>query len=339
MHDMSNFRFLKKMLAPGLLCLAALYSANAQAACTFTAGSGFGPNDGETISFGNVVAQRDVPLGSTLATISSTKYSNRGNFITCGGIQLTSRWSVAGLTAVTYNGEQLFSVGIAGVALRVLTPASGYAAYKGFFSRDFISNGCLGTADYSTFCGAMWGGPTTFQLVKIGGTGSGAITIPGSVDASLVNLTYTYHFKFASSTFSTVACSVTNTAIPVPLGEVKLSEFTGTGSTPGAKGFNIALNCNVGTKINVTVAGNADSSGIPGVLALTPSSTTTVAQGVGLQLLRNSVPVTLGAPIAVGTVTSAGAYNIPLIARYYQTATTVKPGLANSSATFTMTYN
>ncbi|MGB7193055.1 MAG: fimbrial protein [Collimonas pratensis] len=326
---------LKKLYLVSLLCIMSVYAAPAQAACTFS--TGFGSGDAATVSFGNIVVQRDVAPGAILATATSTAFGNRGNFIGCDGIRITSRWSTAGLSPVTYNGEQLFNVGIAGVAMRVVTPYT-YGAYgSGPFPRDIITNGCVGTGAYSTFCGGMWGHPT-FQLVKTGNTASGTTNIPGSIQASLVNLTYVYTFRFAASTLTTVACSVSNTVVPVPLGEVDLSKFTGTGSTPGAQNFNISLNCDAGTKVNITLDGTHDSSGIAGVLALSPSAGT-VAQGAGVQLLHGGTPVALGVPIATGTAAAAGNYNIPLVARYYQTAATVMPGVANSAATFTITYN
>jgi type 1 fimbria pilin len=58
-----------------------------------------------------------------------------------------------------------------------------------------------------------------------------------------------------------------------------------------------------------------------------------------VQLLHGGTPVAFGVPIATGTAAATGNYNIPLVAQYYQTATTVSPGVANSAATFTITYN
>ncbi|CDF92583.1 Fimbrial adhesin [Pseudomonas sp. SHC52] len=88
----------------------------------------------------------------------------------------------------------------------------------------------------------------------------------------------------------------------------------------------------------MTLDGTRHSSGVTGVLALN-SASTTVATGLGLQLLYKNTAVALGTPIAVGTTTSSGAYNIDLTARYYQTGAKVTAGQANSTATFTMTYN
>ncbi|MBV6694003.1 fimbrial protein [Serratia quinivorans] len=134
------------------------------------------------------------------------------------------------------------------------------------------------------------------------------------------------------------SCTVNNTSIPVGLGDVNKSVFTGVGSTSPETAYNISLNCSTGTPVKLALDGTADSSNATGVLALTSAGNSGVASGLGVQLLRNNTPVTLGSIITVGTTTSAGAYSIPLTARYYQTSSTVTAGTANSTATFTMTY-
>lgn len=136
-----------------------------------------------------------------------------------------------------------------------------------------------------------------------------------------------------------VACTVTTASIPVPMGSARPNQFAGVGSAVGERDVIVPLNCEANTKVNIRLDGTADSSGAPGVLALNPSSTTPVARGVGLQLLHNGAPVKLGTPIAIGTAAAAGPFNITLRARYYQTAVPIIGGQANSTATFTMTYN
>jgi type 1 fimbria pilin len=121
--------------------------------------------------------------------------------------------------------------------------------------------------------------------------------------------------------------------------KVSTKDFTGVGATASPKTVTIPLNCNAGTKVSVTLDGTRHSSGIAGVLALDSSGSTSVATGLGLQLLYNNTAVTLGSATSVGATTSNGTYNVGLTARYYQTAATVTAGQANSTATFTMTYN
>ncbi|MDY7536300.1 fimbrial protein [Pseudomonas sp. Bout1] len=169
----------------------------------------------------------------------------------------------------------------------------------------------------------------------------GAGTIPIGIEsrASIASQFYTANVSLTgTNTIVPVACSVTNTSIPVPMGDIPRTSFTGVGSSSPEKSFSIPLNCDATTRVNVTLDGTRHSSGIAGLLALDPSASDTVASGVGLQLLFKSAPVSLGSPIAVGTVASDGAYSVPFTARYYQTGATVGGGKANSTATFTMTY-
>ncbi|UZE26235.1 type 1 fimbrial protein [Pseudomonas sp. B21-056] len=226
--------------------------------------------------------------------------------------------------------------------MRVITPSTGYTLpFIGPFPRDVTNTGqpgCFWGTAYIWYCGNNWGA-TTFELVKIADvTGSGKITLPGQIQASLVSQTFVYSFNFGTSSVSTVACSVTNTSIVVPMGSVSTKDLTTLGTTTPERSFNIPLNCDAGTRVQVMLNGVPHGSGVVGVLAL-DTAATSIATGVGLQLLYNGTPVTLGIPIAVGTVAGSGSYNIGLSARYYQTAAAVTAGQANSTATFTMNYN
>lgn len=183
----------------------------------------------------------------------------------------------------------------------------------------------------------------TFELVKIGPVASGVfqqwtLYYRTYGNKSNEDLGIVSNYVILKTIVQPVACSVSDTSIIVPMGRVSQVQFAGVGSTAGEQSFTIPLDCDAGTKVNVTLDGSQDSSGATGVLAL-DSSSDTVASGVGLQLLHKSQAVTLGKPIALGAVVSDGVYSIPLVARYYQTRAIVTAGQANSTATFTLTYN
>ncbi|MGH8449367.1 fimbrial protein [Pseudomonas sp.] len=333
---------IKNILLGGLLCTSGLYSMTSQATCTFLSGSAA---DSEVVRFGNATIQRDAPVGSVVATVTATTFANRGSFLQCdtpGAILLTSRWSAEGTSPVTFNGEQLFNVGVAGLAMRVITPSGIYGwPYTGNFSRDLQTPGCSwpGPITWRRYCGATWGGATRFELVKIANTtGSGTLSIPGRIRASIVGQTYVYAFSFGASSVSTVACSVTNTTINVPMGNVKRKTFTGVGyqSTPVI--FNILANCDAGTRVNYRIDATADSSGLPGVIAIDSPTTGTAASGVGIALTESGKPVALGTTIPY-RISAGGVLVIQFSARYYQTTPKVTAGTANATATFTMTYN
>jgi len=137
-----------------------------------------------------------------------------------------------------------------------------------------------------------------------------------------------------------LACSVSNANINVPMGSIKTTDFNGIGSSPASnntQSFIIPLSCNPGTKVNVTLSGTPINNAT-GVVALDSAGSSGIASGIGVQLLYNNAPVSLGQSINIGTTVINGAYNIPLQARYYQTSSPINAGKANSSATFTLTY-
>lgn len=136
----------------------------------------------------------------------------------------------------------------------------------------------------------------------------------------------------------TVACTVNSPTISVPLGIVKPSEFKGYGSSPDdsrTAQFSIPLTCNSDANINLEIGGTTfDFKN--GVLATDQGDD--AASGVGIQVLYKNKPIVLKTPFEVDSPTSEGLFNIPLQARYFQTASTVGIGSVKASATFTITY-
>lgn len=135
----------------------------------------------------------------------------------------------------------------------------------------------------------------------------------------------------------TEACSVSSPTINVPLGTHSGTDFAGIGSTVGETAFNVDLNCDATAKVNMRIDGNQDSSGAAGVLALDESSSR--ASGIGVQVLKGDRGlIDIGSAWLVTESAPAGPYSIPMLARYYKTADSVRAGAANATATFTMIY-
>jgi type 1 fimbria pilin len=143
-------------------------------------------------------------------------------------------------------------------------------------------------------------------------------------------------------------CSVTTPSVPVPLGSIPASRFSGVGSTSASQGFNIALQCSGGdagrtTDIFLTLTDQANQGNRSNVLSLSDGAT---AKGVGIQIKSGSTIVSYGPDSAAADNpgrwyagrTGNGAFNIPLSASYVQTESTVKAGTADGKATFTMSY-
>ncbi len=80
-----------------------------------------------------------------------------------------------------------------------------------------------------------------------------------------------------------------------------------------------------------------DVTGDTSVLALNGQGTPGTADGVGIQMLYNNVPLQLNNRIVLKR-SAGGQETFPLVARYYQTRSVVRPGSANATATLNITY-
>lgn len=335
-----NNRILRMGL-PGILLM--LASKSALASCSFM-DSRFGPSDGGSFIFGNVVVQRDTPVGTVVATQTGTALAGRNNFIECNTSGFASQWAAGGgFTPVSYGGQTLYESGIPGLAFRIVTPGAGSTSGRygsGALPRTLTGVSCNNGPNWWRLCGGTWGN-LSVQLVKISATtGSGQLATGTLVKAVVRGETDVYTYNVGSGRVQTVACSVTSNSIWVAMGDVKNTVFSGVGSTSPSTDFSIALNCDASTNVNLTItpgsAGAFDAA--KGILTMDNPDSTTVATGVGVQVLYNSAPVSLGTRFRVATTSADGAYSIPLQARYYQTKTAITPGQANANATFTMTY-
>ncbi|MFP2466829.1 fimbrial protein [Pseudescherichia vulneris] len=136
--------------------------------------------------------------------------------------------------------------------------------------------------------------------------------------------------------YRAISCAV-STLIPVPLPKVPRADFNGIGSTAGDKNFTVPVTCNSPANVSAYMTSAGYLSKPNGVLALT--SATGNAGGVGIQVMYNGSPVAFDSYFNVGSIISAGGtLNIPFVARYYQAASPVTPGIANATATITMAY-
>jgi len=300
-----------------------------------------GSNIAVNISFGTVAVQRDAAVGEVLAT-AQTGVLNGGSSL--GGCQRSpysassppSFFSEALLFAFTTPstlGANIYDTNIAGVGIRIT------------FNGANNENTPLPFDKTYPMSGSVPGKNITIELIKTASNIATGTLQTGELAQQ--NFYYDPSNKFTGWVLSLtgtnrvqqVACSVSNKVINVPMGDVKNIDFKGSGTTTGEKSFAIPLSCDAGTKVNVTLeagsSGSYDAS--LGIINLDSSGQAT-ATGIGLQILNNSTPVTLGELISIGSTASEGGFNVPLTARYIQTGSSVTPGTANATATFTMTY-
>ncbi|WP_412527118.1 fimbrial protein [Burkholderia lata] len=149
-------------------------------------------------------------------------------------------------------------------------------------------------------------------------------------------------------------CSVATKRIDVQLSPsgngFTTRDFNGVGSTTPERDFSIKLNCaggDEGTSTNayVTLTDNSNPGNRSNQLSLTPDSD---ASGFAVQVLKSGKVLSFGPDSSAagnpnqwqaGNIPQGmGVFTIPLTARYIQTSTKVKGGMANAVATFTMSY-
>lgn len=300
----------------------------------------------------SVTLQRDLPVGSL---IGSELISGVAQAFTCSNTPdpaLTyQEFGVKGYGSYvsTIGGRRVYSTNIAGVGYAIgMTSVNNCAGLNGYVNGtntgDGNANNYLLCSINGLFANQPISGQARIQFYKTAQTtGTGTVNATSVGSFILRNNQNSFAqpesvIRIAAFNVTTVACSVSNTAISVPMGTVETRAFSGTGSWPGdanTRSFTIPLNCNAGTRVKLQIDGSAQNAS-QGVLNLTGG--TGSASGVGIQLLYNNAPLPLSTVINTGTAASAGAFSIPLQARYYQTGSNITLGAANASATFTLIY-
>ncbi len=333
-------------ILPAIVCLSLIHTLPARAAiCSAVSGD-------VALAPLTITVQRDMPNGPTGDSLSipvAPRYTCTADATPVTDHQFGINGYYANITGNSYSGRTLYKLGTSGIGYTILglsnsTSYCSASAYLGV-------GPAVGTVDNSVrLCHSTSGlispaaleGGIQVDFFKIGTLTPGSIpsTQLGSFANQINNGSWTpppVYINSAAITLIVKACSVTTTAITVPMGEVSRSAFTGIGSTAATRDFTIPLDCDASTNIRLQLDGTI-ASGQPTVLALTASASPPEATGVGIQVLYAGNPIQMGTPIAIGTTASVGPYDIPLQARYYQTGS-VTAGPANSTATFTITYD
>ncbi|WP_447826068.1 fimbrial protein [Aeromonas salmonicida] len=140
-----------------------------------------------------------------------------------------------------------------------------------------------------------------------------------------------------------VGCALTKNDADIDLGNVNASTFSGVGTTAGPKKeATFQIDCgNVQTNTIVTLTGTPDTDNNT-VLALNGVAGLK-ASGVGVQLSVKGPTNTTGVVTPLGTGVSLGQLppglnTFSIGAQYIQTATAIRGGQANASATLNITY-
>lgn len=288
----------------------------------------------QNADFGKVIVQRDVPIGTEIATIHLNNYGYT--------------WSDGSCKAniiMTYNGakatsiDHVFETNITGVGIE-FSYADSAGNYYASASPGTIAHG---GENYGPGGWVSYGG--VIHLIKTNNIISGTLT-PGEVSQMLLtgnngSLYDFQKFNLTGGTVTQVACSITTPQLVFNIGDISAAKFGNTiGTVPqnSEATQNLGLDCDADANINVMLTGiqNPDVT-TNSVLALSDQGNTGTAQGVGVQLLYNNAPLELNSNIVLKK-SAGGQETFPIVARYYQTKTTVMPGKANTSATLNLTY-
>lgn len=303
-----------------------------------------------TLQIPNMVVPRDAAIGSKIGSSVSTGSVQSFN---CTNESPAMEWQKMGAkgygaAGAKIAGRNIYLLGSSGIGYTVMVTtlsacngASGYI--NGAANGDGNVNNYLICGTGSGMLAQPMKSSITVDFYKTGEIKPGKVA--GQQMAAFIAQMGTSwqapesYVRGSDFTISTQGCSVTNTSINIPMGIVKSSSFNGVGSSAGEQSFSIPLNCDAGVKVGLTIAGgsagiwNADN----GLINLDSSSSTT-ATGIKLQVLMKGAPIKLSSLIDVVPLTTQGPINIPMSARYYQSAAPITPGSANATATFTMRY-
>lgn len=274
----------------------------------------------------------------------------RTNFRGSGAYACPVGYFAMGYKGTTrYLGDNLYETEIPGVAYRF--KMSGTPPSIPCLADKYFPDGCI-----STFPAGFYNHTLHVELIKTGPITAGGVLTGkfaywyGGQGSNVIGDYASYTWSGGGVVVQPIlpTCKVSTSSIAVPLKDVSAHIFTGIGKTSSGQSFNITLLCSGGTtgpdtNIYVTLTDQTDPGNFSDTLRLTNDST---ASGIGIQVLFGTTVIKYGPDSsAAGNKNQwkagsygQGAFQIPLTARYIQTAPAVKGGTANGRATFTMSY-
>lgn len=275
------------------------------------------------INFGDIVA----PKGASPGTVIATSTGNYNLRYTCTDNNYQYR-------EVMYNtslGNNLYDVGIKGYGVRISEndTGGGFHHYFGPFG-DRVTGSFTATYLYKV------------ELVRTNDVAiSGLLRIGKIADVIIKSQIIIGNWYITGGSISTLICKLNSNTLNFPLGNITATSFgSSVGITPTNARVtqNLGLTCDPGANINITLSGqqNPDLAN-KSVLALSGQGQAGVAKGVGVQILYGGVPLNINESVFLKQSTG-GLESLPIVARYYQTKTTVFPGTANATATLNITY-
>lgn len=185
------------------------------------------------------------------------------------------------------------------------------------------------------------------QLYKIGDVIPGKINISSVAGVGIVEnplpATNVYDYRLvdlvSTSPVEVQQCTVKTKNVTTKMGNIFDSDLVTVGSTSENKTVNIELECDAGANVWGIISATQETQGSqPGAIKLSGAGTDGVAAGIALQLLdNNNKVVTVNEKKKLVTAANKGDVKINWKARYIRTGE-IKPGMANATATLSITY-
>lgn len=304
-----------------------------------------------TVDYGNIIVQRDTPVGQPISNEIVGTLAHAFTCVTTGneGSSAGMKSGVLPYAFTSSNGRRVYKTAVQGVGVSFGFYRNSSAGAARFSGTGYIGSDDMITVSWSSNPGDV--DSNDFQpIIQFWKTGN---IISGSVTGQLASfIAYTAQYRggepggeipilAGSGSITQVACAIKTPHMTFAFGEINASDFGNTvGTTPASaqKKQSLILDCDNGANITMMLSG-AQYPGLndSSVLALTGQGSAGVAGGVGVQLLYNSLPLTLNSNLVLKR-SAGGQEMFPITARYYQTSTAVTTGSANASATLTLTY-
>lgn len=337
-----------KLLNSSILLLGSILIVDAHAVCTPI--NGFVTTD-VSMTLGRILIKPSMPISNTPIRTQNISYVARANSRYRCNTTPTINGTLVKNPSLSSLGNKIYNTNIPGIGIRLSRKnlnAQTVATYP--YSRQegqtITSNTFVDLAD----------GIFTIEIFKTAqNTGSGALS-PGLYTRHYLNaqsanpsLTTTLYANAITVAYSSCEIQGSKDKV-VTLPSVTRDKFKGIGTVAGEQNFNFNILCNGGQNPTGVQASNKISlkfdytanSDLKSIVNSAP--TNTAAKGVSIQLINKyqnaNTIINKGSTHTLGTVNSNQTitYNVPLSARYIQTAQTVTTGKVHGVATMTIEY-
>ncbi|RJT41140.1 fimbrial protein [Rahnella woolbedingensis] len=271
-----------------------------------------------------------LPVGTVVATVTLT-WPTFLSSSDCG-VVFNGRTDIFNITGYGSPSGNLYATDIPGLAYRGKITAGWPSNFIGKYWPQSLSSG-VGTNS------GVSGGSVMVEFVKTGPIQPGTFG-PQVIMSAAIASTPWFELYLSSPIIvkpTVPACTVTQSAITLNLDDTNTSQLAALGNTSKDKDFNIPLSCSSASNISLAFSGDIVDAANAVFRNLNSSSAN--AASVGIQILKDNMPVptTVGDYLNLGPIN--GSITIPMTARYYALSNNIDVGTVSSIAYATIIYN